>query len=208
MTAKARLPIGKTALKQHPDFQEHARWKFPEYALQYYITARFAHAAAFTPVAGNLYHHAVELMLKHRLLKKYSLADLASAKKGFGHDLPRLWESFKAEVADQSLSRFDDLITELQCFEDIRYPDELALTGGHLFLLIKRQHKSGPTKLPKGNVPHFNLALEDMDDLMIVLFEKCSVNLLAFEQFFRQHHSGKHLLRHNREFRAIWKNGR
>jgi hypothetical protein len=31
---------------------------------QYYVTARFTAFAFFSPVCGNLFHHAVEMLLK------------------------------------------------------------------------------------------------------------------------------------------------
>jgi hypothetical protein len=40
---------------------------------QYYIAGRFAAFAWFHPVAGNLFHHAIEMYLKGALSKTKSL---------------------------------------------------------------------------------------------------------------------------------------
>jgi hypothetical protein len=44
--------------------------KFMETGGQYYTTARFAMHAQCMPVCGNLFHHAVEMLLKGGLAQK------------------------------------------------------------------------------------------------------------------------------------------
>ena len=66
-------------------------------AIQYYVAGRSACFAGFMPVGGNLFHHAVEMLLKHFLLKCYSATQL---KDRFGHNLKKLWGAFKQVAND------------------------------------------------------------------------------------------------------------
>lgn len=88
-------------------------------ATQYYLAGRSATFAYSLPVAGNLFHHAVEMLLKSILIKSYSGDQL---KNKFSHDLQKLWDEFGKIANDSSLSKFDDLITSLNDIEDLRYP--------------------------------------------------------------------------------------
>ena len=58
---------------------------------QYYFSARAATFAGCFPIAGNLFHHAVEMFLKGVLVRQLSRAQL----KSYGHDLKRLWKVHK-----------------------------------------------------------------------------------------------------------------
>jgi hypothetical protein len=61
-------------------------YHFYTMGLQYYLAGRFGALHWLTPVAGNLLHHAVEMLLKGKLAHHHSQADLKDRKK-FGHDL-------------------------------------------------------------------------------------------------------------------------
>src|SRR5947209_1571333 len=87
---------------------------------QYYIAGRFSVLGALMPVAGNLMHHAVEHFLKGGLAKTVSLDDM---KKKLGHKLPKIWDAFKMQANDPTLARFDEVVSTLNEFEEIRYPD-------------------------------------------------------------------------------------
>ena len=79
------------------------------------------------PVHGNHLHHAVEMFLKAYLTRHdFSLDDL---KNKMRHDLKRLWAEFKKIAGDDTLVIYDDHITELDKFEEIRYPDAILRTG-------------------------------------------------------------------------------
>jgi hypothetical protein len=92
---------------------------FMENGSQYYTMARFAAHAQKMPVGGNLFHHAVEMLLKGGLARKRPLSNL----KDMGHDLKVLWRAFKMDFPDPTLGRHDKTISGLNKFEDIRYPD-------------------------------------------------------------------------------------
>ena len=88
-------------------------------AIQYYVAGRSASLAGFIPVAGNLFHHAIEMLLKCFLLRYYSASQL---KGRFGHDLKKLWRAFKEVANDPTLAKFDGHVSAMNKFEDLRYP--------------------------------------------------------------------------------------
>src|SRR5437870_1212577 len=103
--------------------------------IQYYVTARFSAFAWFSPVCGNLFHHAIEMFVKGYLCERKSLEEL----KKVGHRLCSLWACFKQEVADPALDRFDQTVTDLDEFESIRYPDRILSHGMRSFISIKHR---------------------------------------------------------------------
>lgn len=179
----------KAKFKDSAELRDRARWKYPDYAIQYYASARYAHFAKLTPVAGNLFHHAAELMLKHRLLKRFTWEEL---KDNYHHSLEKLWTEYKTDVADPALDRFNPVIAGLHRFEEIRYPEKLIRHGGSLHLAMKRQHISQP-RIETVPVPSYDVALDEIDDLMLALFS--SVNLKALSYFF--HCDAEYLLKEN-----------
>ena len=92
------------------------RFEFVARAFQYYVVARHAVFCQFMPVAGNLFHHAVELFLKMGILLKFAENQLQKEvkrlKDGFGHDLTKLWDEFKKVQSDPSLSQFDSALSQ------------------------------------------------------------------------------------------------
>jgi hypothetical protein len=81
---------------------------------EYYANARFAMHTNSSYVCGNLFHHAIEMLLKADLAKnRKSLEELERMK----HNLKRLWRAYAA------LSRHDRTINSLNRHEEIRYPD-------------------------------------------------------------------------------------
>src|SRR5206468_4798728 len=87
--------------------------------IQYYVTGRAAVFAGFIPLPGNLFHHAIEMLLKYFLGEKYTAEQF---KDDFGHDLKKLWRHFKNHANDSALSRFDGVVSTLNRFEELRYP--------------------------------------------------------------------------------------
>ncbi len=69
-------------------------------AIQYYVAGRSAIFAGSIPVAGNLVHHAFEMLLKYLLLSSFSTRQL---KKEFGHNLNKLWRAFKKVAKEPDL---------------------------------------------------------------------------------------------------------
>src|ERR1700694_886065 len=94
--------------------------EFLKLGVQYYVAARSAAWAGLLPVCGNLYHHALEMFLKAGLSRKHLLSELRSNK--FGHKLINTWDAFKADFPSPALAQFDMTISDIDDFEDIRYP--------------------------------------------------------------------------------------
>jgi len=94
-------------------------------ATQYYVTARWATFTVAGTVAGNLFHHAIELYLKGDLSRSVSQRDL----RKYGHNLKRLWKDYTQKHSASALSGFDSCIKDLHKFETIRYPDAIAEKG-------------------------------------------------------------------------------
>ena len=156
--------------------EESKHWWF-DLATQYYVAARFSAFAGLLPVYGNLFHRAIEMFLKGYLSSQLTLAEL----KNFHHNLQRIWNRFKQEVADSTLGRFDDVIRELHKFENIRYPDKIISQG----LLVAFGIKKGDFSFDPSSTrpePQYGISIEEIDSLVDVLFEKASVNPKFFTQ--------------------------
>jgi hypothetical protein len=142
-------------------------------ATQYYVTGRFAILAQQIPVAGNLLHHAIEMYLKGGLAKTTTLQDL----KKLSHSLPRVWSAFKVRFPDPGLNTFDNLVSSLNDFEELRYPDSVLVRGMSVVTGVTR---TPLPPLPPGAVvrlePKYELYLDEVDSLVGKLFEVISVN--------------------------------
>lgn len=144
-------------------------------ATQYYVTGRYAVLAGQIPVAGNLLHHAIEMYLKGGLAQTMSLRQL----KVFYHKLPNIWSAFKEKFADPALSSFDDLVSSLHAFEDLRYPDSIRLKGMLVIMGVARGSGAAPGA-PSRPEPTYELYLEDIDALVDRIFQVASVNPVFF----------------------------
>ncbi len=106
---------------------EMVRVKFFDFAFQYYVAGRFAVSAGLVPVAGNLFHHGIEMFLKGALSKHWN----EKQRRGHLHVLAGLWSAFKDLLAagDHSLASFDPVVEELSKFEEISRDACVASTG-------------------------------------------------------------------------------
>ncbi len=141
--------------------------------IQYYVTARFSASAELMPVCGNLFHHAVEMCLKGHLSSKLTLTEL----KNLGHCLKKIWNCFKLEASDTALDRFDRVISELDKFESIRYPDQILSHGMQVLVSWKEPcstlNGSTPKRPPE---PAYEIFVEQVDSLVEAIFRSSSVN--------------------------------
>src|SRR5713101_2090169 len=133
--------------------------QYLDLAIQYYIAGRSATFAYSTPVAGNLFHHAVEMLLKCFLIDSYSADQL---KYEFGHNLKKLWDAIKKVVNDPTLDKFDGIISDLNDFEEIRYPGKGFLINFYIHK-VERPEASGGCKFMK--TKQYFTCLEDIDEL-------------------------------------------
>jgi hypothetical protein len=162
------------AINKFPNLDEH----FYRAAIQYYSVARFSVANRLTYLAGNLFHHAVEMLLKGRLTHAYSVKKLRDANH-FAHDLGNCWAAFKALFPTEDLSGFDKLIAQLHAFESIRYPDNLVKSGAHITIgFVRAQSIPAPSAAPGERV--CQLPVTDIDALMNRLFPLCGINPEAY----------------------------
>ncbi len=131
-------------------------------AIQYYVAGRSATFAHSMPVAGNLFHHAVEMVLKSFLVNSYSPIQL---KKQFGHNLGKIWDEFKKVADDPALDKFDGLVSELNEVEDLRYPEK-----GYIFNISIYK---GPPPKASGeatkDIKQYVVNLEEVDELLTAL---------------------------------------
>ena len=146
-------------------------------AFEYYMIGRFA-ALNNMKVAGNLLHHAVEMLAKFQLLRHVRADRLAEQvkifkQKPYGHDLDALWSAFKAAVDRSTLDRFDTVVAGLNKWEDLRYggfPVGIATT---IVFLPRRGPHGGWSDEPQDE---YVLVLEDIDELFTAMVAAASIN--------------------------------
>jgi hypothetical protein len=147
---------------------------FYRFALEYYVSGRASLLCRNSFVTCNLLHHAVEMLLKGQLSKTIPLAEL---KNRFYHRLLDLWPSFKALFPTTDLTEFDGMITELEKFEEIRYPDKIILGHGvHIGLGPGR----GVPVTIGGKPPEYWMGVGDVDAFFARLFPLCGINPPAY----------------------------
>jgi hypothetical protein len=144
--------------------------------MQYTIAGRAAARGQLVPVAGNLLHHAVEMLLKGELSKTLPLDEI---KKQYGHLLVKTWDAFKALHSGEDLSGFDQLIADLDRFEKIRYPDEY-LKHGAMMTIGWGSLKPAVRQLMGPKLPEYCLYVNEVDALVARLFKVCRINPLAY----------------------------
>src|ERR1700688_4928555 len=88
--------------------------------LEYYIAGRAAWDHGHYQVAGNLFHHGFEMMLKGVLGTKSAFT--AAQLKGRRHDLPWFWAQAKKSVPFD-WNRLDIFIDDLHRWELVRFGD-------------------------------------------------------------------------------------
>ena len=133
--------------------------------------------AGLIPVAANLLHHGIEMLLKGELSKTMTPEQL---KVELMHNLPKIWRRFKAQVSDSSLDRFDKTIKELSKYNDIRYPDYQSGMSAMFDITRVGAAQSFVSGKIVANVRKYNLCLEDIDDLVCEIFRVASRNPKAF----------------------------
>jgi len=172
-----------------------SEWQeFFKTAGQYYVAGRYAAFAGFIPVVGNLSHHAVEMFLKGGLSKNgFSLTDL----KKLSHNLPNIWTKFKTSFNTPALNKFDNAISSLHGFDDIRYPDLIVEKGMLAAINITKQ---APLINTSGPEPTYELCVQDIDALVAQIFATASANPDAFlSRRFHKEDAKKYLAEQNVE---------
>ena len=151
---------------------EDAKLKFAQIAVQYYVAGRSAAISQLIPVLGNLLHHAIEMCLKAALGEHKTLPELKSLR----HDLTKIWTQFKTQYPTVASAAFDEVIVELQRFEELRYPDSVLVRGARMDLILFKEHLVGAPGTSPAAVPRYAIILEDIDTLMAYILGTASLN--------------------------------
>jgi len=147
-------------------------------ATHYYVAARFSAYAKLIPVAGNLFHHAVEMYLKGVLCRQLTTIEL---KRNLGHDLPLIWNAFKEYVADSTLDRFDETISTLHDFENLRYPDqEDGMVTKGMLCHLEFESDVADEISKQTQTTEYKIVVDHIDILVKIIFDKAEIN----PQFF------------------------
>src|SRR5450631_3615711 len=185
-TVDDRNPMGiKLTQEQLDESERNSYWHHAiEYGLDYYVAGRFATAHRAMPVSANILHHAVELMLKACLARDDSIEKIREyghPKRGYGHDIVRLWHEFKARQPAPVAAEFDSIIDGLHAFEDIRYPETLIQKGAQISIGIF-ETDGPPIRNIRGETTEklYVLQLPQIDRLMGLLFGASEANPPAF----------------------------
>jgi hypothetical protein len=141
---------------------------------EYYVAGRFSTLKEMGRTAANQFHHAIEMLLKARLLETYRADDL---KRKFGHDLRKLWNAYKQEV-DQPLllDPLDEVINGLHRWEDIRYPKAPKLSATAVSISQYKPPAASTVPKSEGNErfvhpdDEYRLCLEAVDELFNAIF--------------------------------------
>ena len=178
----------RTQAELDDSFREsYINWSF-EFGYQYYIAGRFATAAAFRPVAGSIIHHAVELLLKSCLATSDTAAQIRAYRNTYRHGLNDLWNEFRNRKQDPSLAQYDDILTKLNQFEKVRYPEKLIDRGALLSIgLVEPTQPTTTSSTLK--VPHYELYLPQIDRLVDRLARATGRNFEAWRQHLDQEHA-------------------
>jgi len=170
-------------------------------ACQYYVAARFLVHSQRIPVCGNLFHHAVEMLLKGGLAKKRKLS-LSELKK-MGHKLKVLWPEYKLDFPNPALKRHDKTISLLDKFEDIRYPDRILASGSGVVVQWFGPLPSVPVGGPGLKTPQYTIIVSEIDDLVADVFKASS---WTPGKFIGTNRFGKQAIRrHNKHARYLTK---
>lgn len=156
---------------------EMVQLSFYSYGFQYYVAGRFAVIAQLSPVAANLLHHAIEMLLKGELVHLEE-----KQRRDMGHDLTKLWPAYKKQMAvEDTLVSFDPVIEKLNKFEEIRYPDRVPSLRCRFTLEKAAETELDALQNDGRSDAVYELFLADIDALVAAILEKCTLNPTAYK---------------------------
>lgn len=159
-------------------------------ALQHYVAGRMLALQVQTHVAGNILHHAIEIFIKAELAHIVPIKEL---KDKYRHNLKKLWSKYCALHTDTPAG-FLDTVTDLDAFEEIRYPSEDKESIAHHYSLFKDQ-----TGRKMGAPDAYSLTLESIDELVAFITSKVTLRDIYLANFAQlPTFSQKVLLENNR----------
>jgi hypothetical protein len=143
--------------------------------VEYYVAGRQA-ASLQHLVSANLLHHALEMFLKAPFRELMTGPEL---RQKYGHKLISLWGDFKSLADQEDLTRFDELVADLNKWEEVRYPDFDVVAkkeNAHgVTRTMERFRSSARTSNPRDSV-FYTFCLEEFDDLFVQLVRVMRIN--------------------------------
>jgi hypothetical protein len=139
---------------------------------EYYAAARFAMHAKQSYICGNLFHHAVEMLLKGGLAKNgMSLSEL----RDMGHSLKKLWRAYKVDHCEADLEQHNRTIKTLDKHEELRYPNPAL---GSIGVALDWSGEPGKVKTSGGlrTPKQYAAVVSDIDDLVADVLKTSSWN--------------------------------
>jgi hypothetical protein len=137
---------------------------------QYYALARYCAENFYLPITATLFHHAIEMLLKGYLTKYKTSKELKTVR----HNLVALWEIYKDNSTEESLSRFDYTITQLDRVELLRYPDSMVDDG--FILNVSLNPHQPTTEFPNPNkLPQYSVQVLKLDEIAATIYKSCQV---------------------------------
>lgn len=150
-------------------------------------------------MTGNLYHHAIEMLLKARLSQSMALASLGTT---FRHRLKPLWNTFKAQFPSAGLEQFDALVEALDRFERIRYPDELIAKGAELVIAMHRKAATSTGQQGGTAPPRYEVVVSELDELVAEILKVSSRNPMFLSSGLNDY--AREALRYENPVASIW----
>ncbi len=163
---------------------EAAERHFMDLAMQYHVAGRSAAFCQLVPVAANLLHHSIELILKALLVPDLGLKGVFK----LNHRLINIWDATVARHPSLDTADRRQTIHNLDQFERLRYPDDVIKNGAGIRLGWDRQPQMS---FSPADSPQYELVIADTDELFRAAFQTTGKN----PQFFAG--------RLNKEARAI-----
>jgi|SRR5215831_14725742 len=176
--ALAAVAMGLLAWWRRPattqkEDKDRLRTEYFRTALHYYILGRYATTAKFSPIPGNLVHHAIEFFLKAALIEQL---DEAARRNKYRHNLSKLWRLYKRERNNPALDKFNQTISDINKFERIRYPEEILRLGMLAEIGFVRNTFAPPPGAKRPTGARYQLALDEVDELVKLIFEIERIN--------------------------------
>jgi hypothetical protein len=114
-------------------------------------------------------------------------------RKNLSHRLEEeVWPAFKKMIHDSELDRYDSVISSIDSFWELRYPEEIVQTGMSVRIGFGPQP---PVSISQDPEPHFELDVDKVDSLVALIFKKSDKNPKAFKS---------HVLSEARDYLSKW----
>lgn len=140
---------------------QHRVQSYYDLALQYYILARQGVICHSMPVAGNLAHHAIEMLLHAGLSKKHTFNELE--RKYHKHNLVPMWVEFKELFFGIKLEKYNKVIGRYNKWEEIRFP-RARKSNIIMFFDIRKGKESKMNNQKDRRGEEYRINLEELDE--------------------------------------------